>query len=54
MHILHFFIEDINSGLMERFEEHESVIEGFFVIDEEGDEFIHPKKNTKNMLARNC
>lgn len=44
----------MNSTLMESFEEHESVIEGFFVIDEEGDEFIHPKKNTKNMLAGDC
>lgn len=54
MHILHFFIEDVNSTLMERFEEHESVIEGFFMIDEEGDEFIHPKKSMKNTLARDC
>lgn len=54
MHILHFFIEDVNSTLTERFEEHESVIEGFFMIDEEGDEFIHPKKSMKNTLARDC
>lgn len=48
MHILHLFIEDINSTLTGRFEGHQSVIAGFFVIDEEGDEFIHPKKSTKD------
>jgi len=54
MHILHFFIEDINYILMKKCEEHECVVEGFYVIDEGGDEFIHPKKNMKNMLAGDC
>lgn len=39
---------------MKNFEEHECVIEGFYVIDEGGDEFIHPKKNMKNKLAWDC
>lgn len=39
---------------MKNFEEHECVIEGFYVIDEGGDEFIHPKKNMKNKLAGDC
>lgn len=39
---------------MKKFEEHEYVIERFCVIDEGGDEFSHPKKNTKNMLAGDC
>lgn len=54
MHILHFFIEDVNNTLMKKFEEHECVIECFCVIDEGGDKFTHPKKNMKNMLAGDC
>lgn len=37
---------------MKKFE-HECVIDGFCVIDEGGDEFIHSKKNM-NMLAGDC
>lgn len=48
----YFFMDDINNIFMKKFE-HKCVIDGFCVIDEGGDEFIHSKKNM-NMLAGDC